>query len=398
MHGRTALTAEEAHFVAAPLRLLVDCAPLSGGGGAQVASAFLEHLIDEPQVQWIAIISKSMLYALSDRLKRDQRVIIVEKKSWFDRLVIRRLLVRHENMFKPNVVFSVFGPAYFRAKNRHLVGFALPLMIYDYDHLLGQPKVAGKFITWLGRRAFRRTDHIVVETETVRQRLSSRLKIPAHRISVIGNGINPLFSAAISDKQRADSDVFGIIVPSAYYRHKNLEVIPDIAAEMRKLDPDFRFEFRLTLQQDSAAWKNIATAAAKLGIGDCLTTLGVLSLDALAEQYAKASATFLPTLREASTAVYPETFYAERPLVTTDIDFARELCWNAALYVTYSDLETTAATLLRLAKDPILQADLVAAGKHQLATTYPTTAQKYAMQMSLIRTVAGSATSAMDQS
>jgi glycosyltransferase involved in cell wall biosynthesis len=398
MHGRAAVTAQEAHFVASPLRLLVDCAPLSGGGGAQVASAFLEHLIDEPQVEWIAVVTNPMLYALSDRLRKDPRITVVKKENWRDRLSIRRVLEQKEKHFVPNLVFTVFGPTYFRPNTRHLAGFAIPLMIYDYDVEQTRPPLTTKFITWLGRRAFRRTDHIVVETETVRQRLSRRLKISEHRVSVIGNGINPLFSAAMGDKQRADSDVFGIIVPSAYYRHKNLEVIPAIAAEMRKLDPEFRFEFRLTLQQDSAAWQHIAKAATKLGVGDCLTTLGVLSLDKLAGHYAKASATFLPTLREASTAVYPETFYAERPLVTTDIDFARELCGNAALYVTYSDLETTAATLLHLAKDPILQADLVVAGKNQLATTYPTTAQKYEMQMALIRTVAASATSAMDQS
>ena len=372
----------------APMRLVIDCTPLTGGGGTQVASAFLENLSAKSDLIWQAVVSTAMQRALSDRLKRDERITVVAKRNWLDLFFIGRRLARIEKSFEPDVVFTVFGPTYFKPASRHLIGFALPLMIYDVDDALGEPSIIAKFKMFLGRRAFHRADHTVVETETVRQRLHQRLGIDEDRISVIGNSVNPLIVEAMDRTAMPDADVFGIIVPSAYYRHKNLAVIPRIAAEMRRLDPGFAFEFRLTLDPGSPAWHAITDLASKLGVEKYVKTLGVVSLAALAGHYQQAAATFLPTLREASTAVYPETFFACRPLITTDIDFARELCGDAAAYVSYDDLPKAAATILHIGKDSELRDALVQNGKRQLAVTYPNPVEKFELQMALIRKVA----------
>lgn len=379
----------------ARLRILVDCAPLSGGGGSQVASAFLENLYTSDIADWVAIATEATFKVLSPALQNDRRIVRVSKRNWFDLLRLNRQLLREEKAFGPDIVFSIFGPTYFKSRATQLVGFALPLMIYDVEPPLRAPTYTVRFKEWLGRRAFRRAEHIVVETETVKTRLSDRLGIDKTRISVIGNSVNPLFVAApfpnISDQR------FSILVPAAHYPHKNLEIIPKVAAHLKQRAPDFEFEFLLTLNPSLPEWLSINRDAVGLGVEKHVRTLGTLTLATLATHYQRASAIFLPTIREASTAVYPESFQARRPLVTSDLDFARELCGDAALYIPPTDPAAIADTLLQLSSDTALQADLVARGELRLKTHYPSSDTKFSQQIDLLRALAAPHTHKGDQ-
>ena len=375
---------DEPPFARPRLRILVDCAPLSGGGGSQVACAFLENLVKADAVDWRAVATEPTISSLSPAVQSDPRIVCVKKRNWFDLLRISSALAHEERTFLPDIVFSVFGPTYFAPRAIHLVGFALPLMIYDVEPPLQQPSMSARFKKWLGKRAFKKADHIVVETETVKTRLSARLGIDGAKISVIGNSVNPLFVAEPAPHAKPSSDMFTILVPAAHYPHKNLEIIPKVAAELTRSAPDFEFEFLLTLTPALPAWRAIAQDADHLGVGRHVKTLGNLTLASLATQYQSASAIFLPTIREASTAVYPESFQAKCPLVTSDYDFARDLCGDAALYVPPTDPKAIADKLLQLSRDKALAADLVARGEARLKSHYPTSDEKFSQQMVLI--------------
>ncbi len=369
----------------AEVKLLVDCTPLHSGGGVQVAIALLEGLRRQDDIDWLAVVPQSLWPMLEQINWGDGRVIALPKLSRLDMVRAGFVLAQTERRFKPDVVFTVFGTAYFRARTTHLVGFALPNLIYDYDGPLVRPIWS---FDWLLDRLrvalFRKADHIVVETETVRTRLAQRLVYPADRISVIRQCVNPLLKQHAQTPLPAGPRV-GVFVPSAYYRHKNLEIIPPVAALMAKERPDLDFEFRLTLPRENGNWRAIAQEAERLGVGDRVVSLGSLTLAELAVAYRSASIVFLPTLREASTAVYPESFYFRRPLVTSDMDFARELCGDAALYVPPFEPEAIARTVLRLAQSPELARQLVHRGTQRLDTQYTTPDAKLAQQIDLLR-------------
>jgi len=365
------------------MKALIDCTALSAGGGVQGAIALLVNLRRQRDVAWIAVVPTSLTPPLPPELTADDRVLYVRKRNNADRVFLSYKLRRVEAAFAPDVVFTVGGPAYFRARAPHLVGFALPHLIYAPDGPLARPSLFERFRDWLQRNALRRSDHLVVQTETVRRRLAHLLNIDPHRISVIGNCVNPVLTRHAKGEAPA-SGRFGFLIPSTYYPHKNLEITAPVAATMRRLDPNLDFEFRFTLDATSVHWGKLIGEARQHGVADRLIALGTLNLNELARAYRAASAVFLPTLREASTAVYPESFFFGRPLATSDMDFARELCGPAALFVPPLDAKATARSLVELARSPELQARLVVAGKHQLAKAYPDPAEKFAMQLDLL--------------
>ncbi|HZV20197.1 MAG TPA: glycosyltransferase family 4 protein, partial [Hyphomicrobiales bacterium] len=233
----------------------------------------------------------------------------------------------------------------------------------------------------------RRADQIVVETQSVKDRLASLLGIDPAKIAVIANGLNPVFRNYRQGENETDGCT-RILVPSAYYPHKNLEIIPEVAAAIRKADPGLGFQFQLTLDPESQPWRALHRKTMALDAQNFVTTLGVLTLDDLARAYQKAAAVFLPTLREASTSVYPESFYFRRPLVTSDRDFARELCGDAALFIPPRDADAIAHCLIKLLRSPDLGKGLAEAGERQLARRYPDPDTKFAMQLELMMQVA----------
>lgn len=367
------------------MKVLIDCVPLTVGGGVQVAIGILAGLARQRPVEWTAVVPRTVWLELPKALAADRRIVAVNRRSQADRAWLTPRLHRIERAADPDVVFTVFGPPFFRPRARHLVGFALPHLIYDRE--AGMP--AGGVMDTVGdavrRMLLRRADHLVVETETARRRLAHRLDIDRARISVIPNSPNPLLERR---GERRGRPAFTILIPSVYYWHKNLEIVPQVAAALRRLSPAFDFRFTFTLPEAEAPWQRILGAARALGVADRLTTLGPVRIEALAQAYGEARAVYLPTLREISTAVYPESFFFRRPLVTSDADFAHELCGEAALFVPPRDAEATARLLLALGRSDDLCARLVAAGERRLATAYPTAEEKFRLQLELMRQVA----------
>ena len=251
--------------------ILVDCTPLSCGGGIQVAIAFLINLNKTSDVIWRAVVPEALGPFFPLELRSDSRVIFLPKKSHVDRISLRNALRKLESAISPDVVFTVFGASYFRARAPHVVGFALPNLIYGP---IGRPTLRRSVVNWLHASSLRTADLLVVETETVRRRLAARLGFDPSRIAVIGNSVNPLLlipSAAAAPM----SGRFRILIPSSYYTHKNLEITPAVAAVMRRVSPDLDFEFQFTLDPSSIHWKEIMRLAARLGVAHYLVTLGV---------------------------------------------------------------------------------------------------------------------------
>ena len=373
-------------IAARKLKALIDCTPLSAGGGVQVAVGLLANLFKSKSIDWQAVVPHVMRAAMPDEIAGSSRMRFLHTRSHIDRIKATRYLHSIEAEMCPDVAFSVFGPTLFRARAPHLVGFAKPHLIYARD--LGMPGrgMKGAVFDAFGSFLFRRADHIVVETQIARERFAQCIQFDPARISVISNAPNPLLKR-LPDIPQPDQP-FGILMPSAWYWHKNLDMAPLVAREIAHGAPDLDFQVRLTLPPDSAHWRRIEASAHALGVARNVTTLGALPIEELASAYRNASVVFLPTQREISTAVYPEAFFFRRPLVTSDEDFAKELCGDAAIFTPARDAIATAARLIELASSPEMCRRLVVAGEEQLAAHYPTPQEKFEMQLALLENVA----------
>jgi len=382
------------------VRILIDTSRVDSGGALQNCLAILDNAARDERHEWHVVLSPSVAREFPG--ERDGELAGVERLSGggglLDRLGrARSFLPAIEARVAPDVVYTAFNPALWKARRSpHLLGFAWAHLLYPESPFVRRAKhprqgrLALRTLAkqWSQLRELRSFDHVVVETETVRRRLREVRGITRAEIHVVRNSYSPAFAAlARSSSVRPPEDRRVILVPSDYRPNKNLEVVPAVAEALaRRLDEPF--ELVLTVP-DEAPWRAIEADARRRGVADRVRSIGRVPHARFADAYAGAHAVFLPTLLECSTAVYPEAFMSGRPLVTSDLDFARELCGEAALYCDPYSAEEAAERLARLLADAELAGSLCERGRDVLARRYPTPEAKWESLVACLEHVAG---------
>lgn len=346
------------------------------GGAVQVCAELITQFtwnLAAADVEWYFCLSPVIAEALESRGVRvsDLNHCIVSSSPAKDRSA-RRQLARLVRQASSDAVFTVFGPAYVRFDRPHLLGVADGWVTHStrlaYSSL---PTVAAQ-LKMLGTCCYkglwyRQADRWIVEAPVARHGLSKRWRVPLEAIEVVPNNCASNYLDAAATKCHSTDDV-RFLTLSAAYPHKNLELIPHIAAALRAQRPNRRFEFRLTLPHDNPAWQRVAALAEKLGVADSVVNLGVVKVGDGPAAYQQCDICFLPTLLETFTAVYPEAMAMQRPIVTTDLAFAHDICGDAAAFFTPKDAQSAATAILRLVDDPNYASQLVERGLQRLTS------------------------------
>lgn len=372
------------------MKILIDASISSKGGGVQVALSLIKNISQDPQFEIVCVTSPQVDAQLSDEVKSKIGYYYAEKnESIFGKRRQGKRIALIEEKHRPDLVFVVFGPSYWRPRAKTLQGFALPLMIYPETRnkvyrsniiLYFYQKVLYAYKANLMKK---NSDFVVVETNAFKDRVHDFLKIDNNYIFVVENSFNSNF---LENSQRTSDTLSGslknIFVPTAYYPHKNLEILVDVAVELKKKNRnDFRFNFLLDPSSDQ--WLNILNSAELNSVTQFFNSYGVVKNTQMKQLYKNNDLVILPTLAEASTAVYPESFISEKVLLTSNIDFAVELCGDAAIFFDPNDAVDIANKILGIADDIEKKEDYISKGLSQLKSSYLTPEEKWLKQKQL---------------
>src|SRR5690606_31366410 len=182
---------------------------------------------------------------------------------------------------------------------------------------------------------------------------------------------------------KESNTIFNLIVPSSYYPHKNLEIIPkicDVLVEGKRYN--FRFNFMLKENE----FNKIKAMCKNKDSYKLIFNYGPVDYSSLALKYLENDAVFLPTLAESSTSAYPEAFISHRPLLTSDRDFSRGLCKDAAIYFDPFNPDEIAQKIINLSENKSSIENLVCNGLEQLKT-YNTPQGKWEKQLNIINSL-----------
>jgi len=268
-----------------------------------------------------------------------------------------------EDQINPDVIISTSGPTYFHSKAPQIIGFNLPLYIYPESPFVKDMSIKDKLKLGLKKKAhfyyFKRdATAYVTQTDDVNQRVRKALK--TQKVHTVTNTASNYykdwanFPNKLPQKPKA---TWRFICVSSYYKHKNLEIIPQVLDILKKKDIN-SVEFVLTLK-DSDYKTHIGEHSKILNVGP-IKPAECPSL------YNECDALFLPTLAECFSASYPEAMMMKKPIITTDLGFAKSICGNAALYFEPKNAKAAAAEIEKLITHQNLQNTLIQQGKEQL--------------------------------
>lgn len=356
---------------------LINCSNLKKGGGLQVADSVCGQLYRFPQHRFVVVLS-SALQATRERIAGMANVVVVTydiknnpstlfrgRDRFFDNLV------KEENVV---AVLTIFGPSRWRPQVPHLCGFARPhLVIKDspyQQHLPLKEKIYYRIWKWLFQRS---SDTFYTENSYISERLPEALGRSV-RVFTVTNNYNQVYDAPEKWCRKLNLPSFEgttLLSVTAAYAHKNLGIMIPIARLLEEQHPEFRFRFVLTVLE-------CEMPIIPDNLKEHFLFLGKVDIAECPHLYKQADIMFMPTLLECFTATYPEAMRMEVPIVTTDLEFARGLCGDAACYYSAIDVKAAAEAIYRVATDKEYVQRLVENGKSQLQTydTYEQRAEK----------------------
>ena len=371
-------------------KILVNASTCVVGGGVQVAIGFITYLhqhLDE--IGWeVKVVASPKVFTQCRELARkpgwDLQEITPTPAAFFSGRKSRVAIHKVIKDWRPLLCFTVFGPSYLWLNIPEICGFADPMVTNPNPYALRNHPLAKKLAThlrtWVKIIAVRRVSRFWVETSTARLGLASRLGVDSRRIEVVPNAVNTQF---VPLNYAPPAGRIRFLHLSAFYYHKNHAFLVPVAQALRRLYPDLDFEFVVTLPSAESPWKELMQLAKDAGVADRFKTLGYLTVKDCPAAYAEAHVVFHPSLLEVFSATYLEAFVSRRPVVATDLDFAHEVCGDAALYFNPSSPEVAASALFRAAMDQPLRNDLINKGVIRLAA-FPKANDKNRLLVSII--------------
>ena len=368
-------------------KIMVDASITSKGGGVQVALSFIENIALDPSFEVICVVNPVIDKQLSSIAKKSIENYYIEGiEPMYKKIAQGKRIAQIERKHNPDMVFVVFGPAYWKPKANTIQGFALGKMLYESELNIG---IFERCVNFIKKKLFQNSkSYLLVETELVKSKLSKKFNYPLDKIFVVGNSYSPNFKKSVLESEHKilpKQDKFRILVPSSYYQHKNLEKIILALDEISKNSNNHKkLEIVFTIPNESNGWRNLQVLARNNNVQDYISTVGFVENSKFAELYLESHAIICSSLVESSTAVFPESFLAKRPLLVSDRPFATDLCEDAALYFDPLDEKSIAQAILKIVNDINVRHTLIQNGQKVLLKNYPSAEQKWVLQKKLI--------------
>jgi len=122
-----------------------------------------------------------------------------------------------------------------------------------------------------------------------------------------------------------------LLVFSRYYPHKNLEILYPLADLLKKEGKTIRFILTIDPDQDSRA-RRFLEKAGNNNFNKYFINVGYVPPVEIEALYAHADGLLLPTLQESFSSTYIDAMTFSKPILTSNLNFAKEICKDSAWY------------------------------------------------------------------
>jgi len=223
----------------------------------------------------------------------------------------------------------------------------LPMLAYkpaEMHGLMDWPWLKYVYLKNHFRATARRAAFVAVQTEVMARRLSAAYGIASRRIALIPQPV-PRHLAPTSDSSSSSPIRLGpkpvkLTFLAAYYPHKNHEILPQVASELRKRGLSGRVHIYTTV--DAARCPSAKVRQCFEADADVISNLGPVQPADVCSLLRNSTALFSPTLIETYGLVYLEAISVGLPILTSDRDFAHYMCGDLAHYFDPCDAQSIA--------------------------------------------------------
>ena len=355
-----------------PKKILVLAQGLTAGGGLSVGHNIIRCLNETEQNVEYTFVMPVMNDYLEIDIQSPHKVIWFKNKFrqlgrwYFDKFQLPKLIKE----INPDWVLGLGNLGVPGVKVKQAVLFHKPQLLYPSKHSVNEvwlKKLQNNAIKSVLRKSLEHVEIVFCQTNTAKNRFKKEFSY---------SGDIHLWPNAISNKVRETKDVdvparlaslkdkLSVLILTRYYPHKNLELILEACKRYRDELSGIRFVITIEADQHPMA-KELLDNIKQYQLEDIIVNVGALPQEDLAKYYTHTDGLLLPTLLESFSGTYLEAMKFQRPILTSNIDFAEELCGDAAIYFDPWSLEDFVSAIQRFCDDEQLRQQLVVDGQKQ---------------------------------
>ena len=348
------------------MKLLIDCSNLYAGGGLQVSTSFLNDLKElNLNHKYYIVQSKNFAQTFTKtNFPNNFEFYELEEKEEKSIRIRKKAMLEIEHKISPDCIFTVFGPSYHKSKFPKIVGFAIPFIVYPdspfFNLISSKEKLKYRFLALVKSYFFKKhSDALIFETENARKKFIKISKYKNHSFTV-GNTLNEIFSKKEkwnNNKVKTDQ-VFNILFLTANYKHKNIDILPKVIKILKSKYSFTNFKVLVTLNETDTNFD--------YQTNENIIYLNNVNISEIPNLYQVSDIVFIPTLLEVFSATYLEAMFMKKPIISSDMEFSRDICGDSAYFCKPIDPEEYAKAIFELASNENLRNDLVNKGTENL--------------------------------
>jgi len=217
---------------------------------------------------------------------------------------------------------------------------------------------------------------MIAQTETIKNRLI-RL-YGARDIIVVPN--------AVTLEHSNTENYFNFSMPkgklllclSHYYPHKNFEIFIPLAKAIKRLALDYKIIVTIEASHHQKA-KEFLKQVKHFGLSDIIYNVGVVEMGDVPSLFQQCDALLMPTLLETYCLPYVEAMQNRRLIITSDMDFSRDVCGDAGIYFDPLDHRSILESIESIFSNGPLRELKLTKGEMRLRAlnSWPTVVNKY---------------------
>lgn len=350
------------------LRIAIIAHNLRSGGGISVATNIIRALL-KLHPNWSYLVLAPDLSEYRDIAPTALATIEhFRHRSYLQRIIFDEIhLPRRLRAYNPDLIFSLGNIPVRGVRASQALLLHNPNILYPEVRIPNQP--IGIQLAYLATKAqLRRGLHdvniVLCQTETMARRFQRHFAYDGP-VAIMPNAISD--EVVISSTNtglappRLPKRSFNLLILTRYYAHKNIEAVIACFDHYRQSLHDVGVIITVAPDQHPNAAR-LLHAIHQKGLEDAIINVGPLRQTELPAYYRAVDAVLLPTLLESFSGAYIEAMAFQKPIITSDRDFAHETCGDAAIYFNPESPESMAQAILRLKNEPLLRKSLADAG------------------------------------
>jgi len=335
-------------------------------------------------------ILNNYLTLIKESNSKNQFIVLTPDKKEYEKYSCDSIkIIDIKNLYKKNVLFLFLNnfviPKLLKNYNIDLIfnlgDIVIPanipqIYLFDWPYAVYPDKkkkkkmdikshLNRKLKLYVKKKYIKYATTVIAQTKTMKDRLKSIYGLA--NIEIVPNAVSlENMNGGESFNFNLPKNKIKLLYLTYYYSHKNLEVFLPLAKKIKAMSLPYCLVVTLGQKQHKLA-KGFIDDIKKENLQNIIINVGPVKMVNVPSLYSQTDALLMPTLLESFSGTYVEAMYHQKIILTSDLDFAKDVCGAAAFYFDPLDVDSILSSINQAVENIDMKMLKIEAGKNKLS-------------------------------